>query len=128
MLDRNYQREAMARRTTLRDIAIQAGVGVATVDRVLNRRAPVTAKTATRVLAAAEALNYHARGLMRHRVEAMVPARTLGFILQKQGKWFYQSLARHVRDSAAALRQSRASVEIEFIENLSPDGLRQPAR
>lgn len=93
----------MARHPTLRDIAVQAGVGVATVDRVLNRRAPVTPKTATRVLAAAQALNYHARGLMRQRIDQRVPARTLGFILQGRGKWFYQSLARHIRDAAHQL-------------------------
>ncbi|MGI9435856.1 MAG: LacI family DNA-binding transcriptional regulator [Geminicoccaceae bacterium] len=47
----------MAERITLKDIADQAGVGVATVDRVLNGRAPVSAKTAARVLQAAETLN-----------------------------------------------------------------------
>ncbi len=110
-------------RTTLHDIAKQAGVGVATVDRVLNGRAPVRPVTAERVLAAAEALDYYAHGLMRRRIEEMAPAKTLGFILQKQGKWFYQSLARNIRESAAGLRDIRASAEIEFVESLSPDDM-----
>lgn len=113
----------MTRRVTYRDIAAVAGVGVATVDRVLNRRAQVTAETASRVLAAAEALNYHGRGLMRRRVDQIAPARTLGFVLQKKGKWFYQALAAALRDAAAERREVRAAVEIDFVEGLSPDHL-----
>ena len=113
----------MTRRITYRDIAATAGVGVATVDRVLNRRAPVTPETASRVLAAAEALNYHGRGLMRRRVEQIAPARTLGFILQKKGNWIYRALAAALRDAAAELREVRAAVEIDFVERLSPDHL-----
>lgn len=50
--ERNDQDSAI-RRVTYRDIPATAGVGVATVDRVLNLRAPVTSETASRVLAAA---------------------------------------------------------------------------
>lgn len=113
----------MSNRSTLKDIARKAGVGVATVDRVLNGRAPVKAATASRVLEAAEALNYHAHRLMRRRVEEMAPAKTLGFILQKKGKWFYQSLADNIRAAAPEVREIRSSVEIEFVESLSPDDL-----
>ncbi|MFO1046947.1 MAG: LacI family DNA-binding transcriptional regulator [Geminicoccaceae bacterium] len=44
-------------RATLKDIARQAGVGTATVDRVLNERGNVSVEVAERVLAAAKALN-----------------------------------------------------------------------
>ncbi|MEP3275600.1 MAG: LacI family DNA-binding transcriptional regulator [Stappiaceae bacterium] len=110
-------------RITLKDVAERAGVGVATVDRVLNERAPVSAATAARVLAAAEAVNYHAHGLLRRRIEEMAPAKTLGFVLQKESKWFYQSLADELRKAAQNLRSIRASVEILFVESLSPDDL-----
>ena len=43
-------------RPTVSDVAKKAGVSVATVDRVLNRRAPVKGETARRVLDAAQAL------------------------------------------------------------------------
>ena len=76
----------MSRRATLKDIAAEAGVGVATVDRVLNGRAPVMSTTAAWVLATAESLNYHAHGLMRRRIEEMAPAKTLDFILQGTSK------------------------------------------
>lgn len=113
----------MSKRTTISDVARLAGVGVATVDRVLNGRAPVRGKTAQRVLAAAEELNYHAHGLMRRRIEEMAPVRKLGFILQKKGKWFYQSLAAEIEQAAKDLRSVRAAVEITFVESLSPTDL-----
>ncbi|WP_437610524.1 LacI family DNA-binding transcriptional regulator [Erwinia sp. V71] len=44
--------------TTIKDIALAAGVGVATVDRVLNRRAPVRQETESKVISAAQRLGY----------------------------------------------------------------------
>ena len=113
----------MTKRITLADVAVEAGVGVATVDRVLNARAFVRPKTAARVLAAAEALGYHGSGLLRRRLEELVPARSLGFVLQKSGKWFYRSLAEQIEYHAAGLKNFRAVVEFEFVERLSPDDL-----
>ncbi len=107
----------------MRDIAELAGVGPATVDRVLNRRAPVRQATAERVLAAAEELNYHAARLIKHRVRELAPVRKLGFILQKRQKWFYQSLATSIREAAAMCPEIRAEVDIRFVEVLSPDAL-----
>ena len=52
----------MGRRPTIQDLAENAGVSVATVDRVLNRRLPVRESTALRVVSAAEAIGYHATG------------------------------------------------------------------
>jgi len=114
----------MARRVTLQDIAEHAGVGVATVDRVLNGRARVKPATAQRVLASAEALGHHARGLMRRRVEEMAsPPRILGFILQKRGKWFYRNLARAIQDAAADMHGAPVRILVEFVESLSPGDL-----
>ncbi len=112
-------------RATLKDVADLAQVGVATVDRVLNERAPVSATTAERVLAAAKSLDYHAHGLLRRRIEEMSPAKTFGFILQKKSKWFYKTLAGALRSAATDLRDVKASVVIEFVETLSPDDLAQ---
>ncbi len=68
------------KRATMADVARVAGVGIATVDRVLNNRAPVAEKRAIRVMEAAERVDYHAQGLLRRRIEEMAPARTLGFV------------------------------------------------
>lgn len=111
------------KRTTLKDIAEAAGVGVATVDRVLNQRAPVSEATTRLVVNAAEALNYHASGLMRRRLEEVAPKKRLGFILQKQGKWFYQAIREGIERCCHDLRDIKAKAEVVFVETLSPDDL-----
>ena len=113
----------MKRRATLQDIAREAGVGVATVDRVLNGRAPVSQVTADRVLAAAKVLGYHAQGVMKRRIEQLVPHKKLGFILQKKSKWFYQAIAAEIEKLAPQLTEIRAATDIRYVENLSPDEL-----
>ena len=54
----------LSRRPTIANVAEAAGVSVATVDRVLNARHSVRETTAERVLAAAEAIGFHAAPLL----------------------------------------------------------------
>lgn len=111
------------KRATLKDVAEAAGVGVATVDRVLNQRAPVSEATTTLVVNAAETLNYHAKSLMRRRLEEVAPRKRLGFILQKQGKWFYQAIKMGIERCCSDLRDIQAEADIVFVETLSPTDL-----
>ena len=52
----------MVKRPTMADLAQAAGVSVATVDRVINRRLPVNSDTVQRVVQAAEQIGYRATG------------------------------------------------------------------
>ena len=113
----------MSKRITLQDVANRAGVGVATVDRVINGRAPVSEKTAKRVLDAANELNFHARELVRHRVKGLGPELRLSFILQKQSKWFYQKLAAEIELAARSQNLARVRTDIRFVGSLSADAL-----
>ncbi len=93
---------------------------MATVDRVLNRRHPVREDTAARVLKAAEALGYHATSLLRQRLHEELPRRTLGFLLQKRGDHFYQTLGRELAAATDAAAAIRGRAVIEFVDELSP--------
>jgi LacI family transcriptional regulator len=63
----------MSRRPTIRDVAEQAGVSIATVSRVLNDRADVSVETRERVRAVARSVGYSvdpaARGLVTQRTQ-----------------------------------------------------------
>jgi LacI family transcriptional regulator len=63
----------MSRRPTIRDVAEQAGVSIATVSRVLNDRADVSVETRERVREVARAVGYSAdpaaRGLVTQRTQ-----------------------------------------------------------
>ncbi len=107
------------------DIAQEAGVGIATVDRVLNGRAPVRRVTAERVLEAASRLGYHAQGVISDRAGKTRPIFRLGFILQKEGKEFYRSLASAIEAAARATIDAHVAAKIVFVDALSPDDLSQ---
>jgi LacI family transcriptional regulator len=108
------------KRPTLGDVAQQAGVGIATVDRVLNKRARVSAKTAQRVLDAAEAIGFRASHIIRQHVEDTGKHHTLGFILQKRNAPFYRHLSRVLTESTKANTRTAGTPIVEFIDELTP--------
>ena len=109
----------MVRRPTIADLAKAAGVSVATVDRVLNHRLPVSEDTAGRVTQAAEAIGFHAVGLLRQRLVS-VPRRTFGFLLQKRSEPFYQALAAGLTEAVHLADFMRGRAVIEFVDELNP--------
>lgn len=83
----------MANRPTLRDVAVEAGLSLATVDRVLNARAPVREETGRRVSEAAHRIGYHATALLDQRLRPELEALRVGVVLHKRRQSFYASLA-----------------------------------
>jgi len=113
-------RSRVKKRPTLADVARQACVGTATVDRVLNARAPVRSETAARVHKAAQEIGYHASHLIGLRAASDLPLRRFGFLLQKPMQSFYiglgQSLERAVMQNPAI----RGTAKIRFLERAAP--------
>ena len=105
------------RRPTVADLAAQAGVSVATIDRVLNKRQPVRPATARRVIEAAESLGYHGTPSLRARLQEQVKPCRLGFLLQKEGSAFYRQLAADLDQVTRTLAHG-SSVTIEFVGEL----------
>ncbi len=110
----------MARRTTIHDVAREAGVSTATVDRVLNAREKVREDTARRVYEAARLVGYHATPLIGQRVQQDLPRLRLGVVLHKQKQAFYQTFKAELERAAAQATGLRASVLIEFAPSQSP--------
>lgn len=98
------------RRITIHDVAAEAGVSLATVDRVLNNRPGVREATIERVQKAVRALNYtpdvHAANLAKKR------SYRLKFLLPNSSNGFMQELATEARERAAALIPERILIEI----------------
>ncbi len=98
------------------DVAKNAGVSVATVDRVLNRRAPVRQATAQRILKAAQELQYYASPLLRSYIQTLrIPVRC-AILLQRRTTAFYQTLASTLRQKAHARPEIGADLIIEFVD------------
>jgi LacI family transcriptional regulator len=112
-------------RPTIADVARQADVSVATVDRVLNRRAPVAKATARKVLQAAETVGFHAAALLKRRVEDSAPERILGFLLQKSSQSFYQALGAELVQATRASTAIQGKPVVQFLDDLTPHAVAQ---
>ncbi|MGX9574233.1 LacI family DNA-binding transcriptional regulator [Mesorhizobium sp. f-mel] len=113
----------MAKRPTIADLAREANVSVATVDRVLNARYPVRKQTALRVYEAANAIGYHAAGLVERRAQPDPPRYQLGFILRKPAQHFYQDFAREIEAAVNASQAFHGTSLIEFAPSDVPGDL-----
>ena len=87
----------MANRPTIKDLAREAGLGAATIDRALNGRSNVRQETFDKVLDAAERIGYPTRLLKSRRDSVDLPLMRLGFVLHKASQEFYQNFAREFR-------------------------------
>ncbi len=110
----------MARRKTIADVAREAGVSPATVDRVLNGREKVREATARQVFEAAHRIGYHAAGLIGQRIRTDLPLVRFGFVLHKEKQAFYQNFAAEIDRAVRAAPNVRGEAVIEFCPSQSP--------
>jgi LacI family transcriptional regulator len=106
-------------RVTLLDVARAAGVGVATVDRVLSRRARVRVDTERRVLAALQATGYLDGEGGRQRRPPPAEVR-VGFLLQRRDTPFYRLLGEAIAAEAKHYAEAPVHATVEFMRDLEP--------
>ncbi|KOG42391.1 LacI family DNA-binding transcriptional regulator [Streptomyces resistomycificus] len=89
---------------SIKDVAAEAGVSVATVSRVLNDHPSVSADARTRVLSAVETLGYRPNAVARSlRTDQ---THTLGLVISDVMNPYFTELARSVEEAARALGYS----------------------
>ena len=109
-------------RPTIPDLALAAGVSVATVNRVLAGAEKVRMPTRMLVQEAAERIGFYGLGTIQAKVAANRPKYRFGFLLLQPHRPFYQNCAASIRQAAADFADSGVDVEvrIEFLEDMSP--------
>jgi len=117
----SWQGDTMARRSTIKDVAREAGVSVTTVDRALNGRLTVREDTMRKIAEAAHRVGYHARGLIAYRLETAVPQMRFGFVLLKRTQEFFQNFAQEIERAVAQRTDIRGQAVIRFASSQSPD-------
>ena len=110
----------MANRPTIKDVAREAGVGPATVDRVLNGRGVVREDTMRKVAEAAHRIGYHASTLIDQRLSTSVPEMSFGVVLHKGRQQFYQNFANELERAVAERTDIRGRAVIRFSASQSP--------
>lgn len=106
-------------RPTITDLARAANVSVSTVDRVLNGRDPVRRDKAERVMAAADAIGFHATGLLRQKIGGERPERNFAFILQQPSDHFYSLLGPALAKATRADATIRGEPLVELVDGTS---------
>jgi LacI family transcriptional regulator len=109
-------------RLTVVDVAREAGVSPATVDRVLNNRSGVRSRTRDVVLATARRLGYIGAPTGGGAPEPAADARLrLDFVLPRGTNAFMQMLHEQIEAQGAA--RPDLEVRVETIEGFNPDSL-----
>lgn len=111
----------MARRSTVKDVAREAGVSVSTVDRALNGRLPVREETLRKIADAALKVGYHARGLLDHHLVSDRPKIRFGFVLLKPAQPFYREFARELERAVAARTDIEGHTLIRHAKSQAPE-------
>lgn len=106
-------------RSTLSDIAKAAGVSSATVDRVLNDREGVRARTRELVLETARELGYI--GDLKINTSSADHVVRLDFVLPAGTNMFMADLARNLDDQAQS--RNEIAVNVHLLEGFNPDTL-----
>ncbi|KAF5887762.1 LacI family DNA-binding transcriptional regulator, partial [Rhizobium sp. PEPV16] len=92
------------RRPTISDLAKEADVSVATVNRILGGSASVKGTTVQRVQAAAERIGFYGAGAIEDRLRKSVPKYRLGFLLQQSSRELYQLFGKKIVEACRARR------------------------
>jgi LacI family transcriptional regulator len=108
-------------RATIEDVAAEAGVSVATVDRVLNGRAAVRPKTAERVEKAVRRLNYQPDRLAARLARAR--DYRFCFILPEGTNAFMTALAEAVEAEALRMAQEKVVIDLRRTDVFEAEAL-----
>jgi LacI family transcriptional regulator len=113
--------ELLRRKTNIGDLAKEAGVSTATVDRVINRRGGVRLPTVHRVLNAAERLGYQLPTdiLANTRPEPM----RLAFVLPMGANRYLQMLAETIGRSAEEMKPLNVECQVDLVTSFNPKAL-----
>ena len=101
-------------RTTIEDVALKAGLSVATVDRVLNGRAAVRPKTMERVEKAIRLLNYQPDRLAARLAKAR--EYRFCFVLPEGNNSFMNELGEEVLATATHMAQERVQIDLRLTD------------
>src|ERR1700741_3614254 len=118
--------EAVPRKTTIRDVAKAASVGVGTISRVLNSSAQVSRETRARVLEAIRRLgfrpNAQARRILKHRTEMVC------FLLSNRDFLhpFHARILQGVEEYARSLKQHVLFAAVHYSQGAPADRIDLP--
>ena len=114
-----FRQEAEMKRVNMADLAQEAGVSIATVDRLLNGRESVRKDTRDRILAAAARIGHPLANTLANTTTSM-PVLRFGVVLHKQGQDFYKAFAEELHRAVVAATGVQGQLVLEFSTSQAP--------
>jgi LacI family transcriptional regulator len=112
----------MKNRATIADVAKQAGLSVATVDRAINGRHAVRNETLRKIHDASKAVGHYSAHLLELQLKRDLPQYKLAFVLLRETHAsFFQALARQLETSLLSEPLCRGTSKVEFLDWRSPN-------
>lgn len=105
-------------KTTLEDVALAAGVSVATVDRVVNQRGGVSADKEAAIMQAARRL-----GLDRNLTIKPTLTKRIAILIQPPSNPFHDQLRQGIEQARAIHRDLNLLFQVEHIDPTRPDDI-----
>lgn len=114
----------MAKRPTIADIAREAGVSTATVDRALTGRHKVREETLRQIAETAQRLGYHGAGLLGRKLRQDLPRYRLGFLMMGGAHGaFFGKLGARLAAEAEGQPDFQATTRVEYGDWRDPAGV-----
>lgn len=107
-------------RVTILDLAREAGVSRATVNRVLSGKSSVKRETVEHILAVADRINFYGAKAIHNRMAQRKSQMRLGILLQQRSMPFHAELGARIAAYAAGWTEEQLSVRIEHMDDLTP--------
>ncbi len=118
-------------RATIRDVAVQAGLSVSTVNRALHEPDKLRAETLRIILQAAETVGFYGIGSLRNSLVSTRPKVRIGILLLQATRSYYRDFKVALHEAAKSVRDHEVMIRVEHIDELSPqnvaDGLKRLA-
>ncbi|RQR27577.1 LacI family DNA-binding transcriptional regulator [Burkholderia sp. Bp9142] len=108
-------------RPTIKDLAVAAGLSVATVNRVISGSGKVRQQTMQLVLDTAEQIGFYGTGALRHRVTAARDKFQFGAIIQCPHEAFSAIVTHSLKTAAESFADAQIHLRIEHLGDLSPE-------
>ncbi|MDD1780777.1 LacI family DNA-binding transcriptional regulator [Enterovibrio sp. ZSDZ35] len=110
----------MAKRITIKQIAEKAKVSVATVDRVINQRAPVKSATTKRIMESAKELGWRPPAVFEAAMQESNVIRPINGVVLLQ-KNISPLCAAAFENSAQSILDPASSISVDVIDDLDPE-------
>lgn len=110
-------------RPTIKDLAQEAGVSVATVNRIIKDASSVRSATRETVLHAAERIGFYGVGTIEKSVRKSRETHRLTILLQQGHRVFYRDLGNAIRRAAENFPGATIQLDLEYLDDLSPSNV-----